>query len=484
MSSAELSVTDINNVVNDLSDIVGAENVLDREEGQKQFTGDMSWITDISIAHGQVASRQDVVVSPRSTKQVAAIMAYANKSRISVTPYGGGSGVQGAANADRGGILLNLRGMDKVRHLDEQSMTCDVECGYICKDFEAWLNERKLSFTHYPASTEWATIGGSLAARGSGVLSTKYGKIEDHVLSIELVTPTGEILNTPAVPRHGAGPELTQLLIGSEGTLGVITSITVQLRNLPTKRVFGCFAFKDLEAGISAGRNIMTTGLHPAALRLYDEPAARHSLGKAVGATFDSPVMIVMCEGEYDSIVDAEADVVFSICREQGGKDLGSQYGEAWWDKRYVYYYPPFAPALPMMWLTMDVVADFTHIGDVYHATTKAIHEAVDPSYNMALHTHFSHWYDWGSMIYPRIKIPKGPDSLKDAMELHDKIVKDATNAALTAGAVINDHHGVGLRLAPYMKDQLGDTGMGMLQSIKTGLDPNNILCPGKLGLG
>lgn len=483
MPTETLNDTQVTRLVGALGKIVGPENVLDRPLGRKKFTGDQSWLSIAAAAHGRQLSRQDAVASPTTAEQVAAILKLANELKVPVTPFGGGSGVQGAANADRGGILLNLRGLNRIRHMDEQSLTCTVEAGYICKEFEAWLNARGLCFTHYPASTEWATIGGCLAARGSGVLSTKYGKIEEHVLSIELVTPTGEILRTPNVPRHAAGPELTQLLIGSEGTLGVITAITVKLRRIPAKRAFRTFTFGKLEDGIEAGRRMMVSGLRPAVLRLYDQHATQHSLDRAVQAGLKDPAMVLMCDGDHPALVDAEAEECFKLCREHGGKDLGAGPGEAWWEKRYVFYYPPFAPELPSIWCTMDVVADFAHITGAYHKVTKAMREAVDPKWNMSLNTHFSHWYEWGSMIYPRFKIPVGPSNYEEALALHDKIVRDATFAALEAGAVMNDHHGVGMRLGPYMKDQFGETGMRLLANLKRGIDPQNLLCPGKLGL-
>src|SRR5258708_1480390 len=163
----------------------------------------------------------------------------ANDLRVPIRPWGGGSGVQGAANADKGGIILDLGLLNRVREIDQKSLVAVVEAGKVCRELEAELNAQGLSFTHYPASTEWATVGGSIGARGSGVLSSKYGKIEDHVLNMEFVTPTGELVHTLAVPRHAAGPDLMQLLVGAEGTLGIVTAATIKLRALPKKRIFG-----------------------------------------------------------------------------------------------------------------------------------------------------------------------------------------------------------------------------------------------------
>lgn len=466
-----------------LAEIVGAANVLRQDEARIHYAKDQWWYAIAAANAGKPVSCPDLAVRPTTTKQVAAIVRLANEQRVPITPWGGGSGVQGAANADHGGIVIDLRGMQRIRHIDEKSLTCDVEAGLACRDFETLLNERGLSFTHYPASAEWATIGGSIAARGSGVLSSKYGKIEEHVLSVEWVTPTGEIVNTPNVPRHAAGPELTQLLVGAEGVFGIVTAATVKLHLLPKTRVFGVYAFADLADGIEAGRRMMTTGLKPPVLRLYDVHAASHSLARAVETPLDHPTLVMMFDGEYPELVELEARIAGQLCREQRGVELSPNIGATWWDRRYVFYYPPYAPELPSIWGTIDVVADFEHIAAVYAATTTAIRAACPPEYNLSLNTHFSHWYEWGSMIYARMKVPTGPAKLEDAKALHDAIFKAGTEAALDAGAVINDHHGVGIRLAPYMAAQYGEDGMTTLRRIKAALDPNNIFCPGKLGL-
>ena len=466
-----------------LEAVVGSENVIGGEQARRDFTGDQSWVSIVSAAAGRSLSRQDLIVKAKSTEHVSEVLKIANDLRVPVTPLGGGSGVQGAANADRGGILLDLTGMDGVRSIDERSLTATVECGVICAEFEAKLNADGLRFTHYPASAEWASIGGCVTARGSGVLSSKYGKIEDHVLALEIVLPTGEIVHTPAVPRHAAGPEIAQLMVGSEGTLGVVTAVTVQLRRLPAKQTFLCFAFDRLEDGVTAGREIMLSGLRPTVMRLYDEDSATGSLEKVVGAGLNGPTFVLMCDGDVPEVVDAEADAVAAIMTNHGGRDLGNEIGETWWEKRYAFYHAPHAPELPAMWATLDVVADFSHIENVYSQVTNAIRTAAGSDVNLSLGTHFSHWYPWGSMIYARFKISPAPEKLEDAMALHDTIIREGTRAALDAGAVLNDHHGVGMRLAPYMRDQFGDAGMTMLTRIKQGLDPNGILSPGKLGL-
>lgn len=466
-----------------LAAVVGAEHVVAGAAARAAFPGDQSWLSIAAAAAGAPLSRQEVIARVRTTDQVAAILRLANERRVPVTPLGGGSGVQGAANADLGGILLDLNGLDRVRAIDRRSLTAVVEAGVNCARLESELNAEGLRFTHYPASAKWASIGGCLAARGSGVLSTKYGKIEDHVLAVEVVLPTGEVVRTPAVPRHAAGPELTQLLIGSEGTLGVITAATIQLRALPAAQEFLCFGFDRLADGVEAGRLIMTSGLRPAVMRLYDQPSATRVLEKVVHAGLESPTFVLMCDGEHPALVAAEAAEVARLCRERGGRDLGAAIAAKWWTDRYAFYEPPHSPELPALWATVDVVADFAHIERVYDDVTRAIRAAADPSLQLFLGTHFSHWYPWGSMIYARFKIPRAPDRHADALAVHDRIIRDATRAALAAGAVLNDHHGVGMRLAPFLKDQLGAAGMTMLARVKRGLDPNGVLCPGKLGL-
>jgi len=467
----------------ELATIAGADRVLVGDAARRKHPGDQSWLTFIHAHFGKPLNRPDVVVTPTTTAQVSAIMKLATRLRVPVTPVGGASGVQGAANANCGGILLDLSAMTRIRALDRLSLTCTVEPGMLVMRFEEQLNAQGLSFTHYPASAEWASVGGSVAARGSGVLSTRYGNIQDHVLSAEVVLPDGSIVELPNVPRHGVGPELTQLFIGSEGTLGVITAVRVKLRQAPAARRFSVFRFESLAQGIEAGRQIMTSGLRPAVMRLYDHDAATKSLERAVQAGLDGETMVLMVDGDHPRMIELEGALCDEICVANGARALDAGIGQTWWDRRYSFYHPPHAPELPQIWCTMDAVSDFAHIQDLYDKVTRAIRESIEPEWGLSLKTHLSHWFEWGAMIYPRFGVPKGPDDLDEAVALHDRIVRAAALAAIEAGGVMNDHHGVGMRLAPHLESQFGGSGMALMQSIKSGIDPHNILCPGKMGM-
>lgn len=481
--SASLSAGMVPSVAAELAGIVGAGNVVTGDALRQRYPGDQSWLTFVHAHFGKPLNRPELAVVAASTAEVAAIMRLASRLQVPVTPLGGASGVQGAANANHGGILLDLSTMAQIRELDRSSLACTVEAGMNVMRFEQQLNAQGLSFTHYPASAEWASVGGSVAARGSGVLSTKYGNIQDHVLSAEVVLPDGTVVELPSVPRHGVGPELTQLFVGSEGTLGVVTAVRVKLRRLPVERRFGVWRFETLGQGIAAGREIMTSGLRPAVMRLYDHEAATQSLEKAVHAGLDGETMITMVDGEHPRLIEVEAELCADICRRHGGRALDAGIGQTWWDRRYAFYHPPHAPQLPQIWCTMDAVADYAHIEAVYEQVTAAMRTSIGPEWGLTLKTHLSHWFDWGAMIYPRFGVPRGPDDLDEALALHDRIVTAAVDAALAAGGVINDHHGVGMRLAPHLDKQFGASGMALMRAIKTGIDPQHILCPGKMGM-
>jgi alkyldihydroxyacetonephosphate synthase len=458
-----------------LSSALGDGAVSTAPDDLEGYTADTYWPALHAKAAGAPLGRPDVVVRPRTEEDVATVVAIASEQRVPVVPWGGGSGTQGGALPVNGGIVIDLRSLAEVIAIDETSMTVTVQAGKNGRELEAELNARGLMLPHYPASVEWATVGGYIAARGSGVLSTRYGKIEDLVLSLRVATPASGLMQTIEVPRHAMGPEVTQLFVGSEGTLGVITRATLQVVPIPAERRFAAVAFPSVGAGIGALRRTLQVGHRPSVIRMYDEEATRLTFAPVVGEDLSGVYTVLAFEGET---AEAEERRTIEIAREAGAHVLDPALGQRWWDRRYDFYHPPHNPELPAIWGTLDVVATYDRIEAVYDALHRAVREPYRDS-GLQLRMHFSHWYLWGTMIYGRFVVPDGGD---DALALHDRIWEDGMTAALDAGAVINDHHGVGIKLGPYMRRQHGAT-FDAIQRIKAALDPHGVMNPGKLGL-
>ena len=472
-----LSTTGTEALAHELRQAVGTDAVVTDRARLEAYATDTYWKALAARAAGAPLGRAEIAVLAHSEDDVAATLRLANRHLAPVVPWGGGSGSQGGAVATGGGVVLDLTGLDRLVDVDEQSLTVTAEAGVNGRRLERELNERGLMFPHYPASVDLATVGGYVAARGSGVLSTRYGKIEDLVLSLRVAVPTGELIDTVRVPRHAVGPDLTQLFVGSEGTLGVITRATLQLVPLPAARRFEAVSFRSLEEGIAGIRAALTRGYRPSVVRMYDEVATRLSLGPVVGEDLEGVCTLLCFEGD-PGMVDAEADGVVAQAVAHGASVLPRRLGEIWWDRRYDFYRPPHHPELPAVWGTIEAVATYSRIHDVYRAVRTAIDEPYADQ-GLTLRVHLSHWYPWGTMIYGRFVVPDGGP---DATALHDRIWADGVHAILAAGGVMNDHHGVGLKLAPYMRDQYGPA-LDTLRRIKESLDPNRIMNPGKLDL-
>jgi len=456
---------------------LGADAVATDPGELERFRSDTYWKAVASDAAGASLGRPDLVVRPATEEDVATVLRLANERGVPVVPRGGGSGSQGGAVPVEGGIVLDLRRLDRVVAIDVESLTVTAQAGVNGLALERELNARGLMLPHYPASVEWATVGGYVAARGSGVLSTRYGKIEDLLLSLQVVLPSGELVDMLPVPRHAVGPELTQLFIGSEGLFGVITRATLQLAPLPEARRFEAVAFDSVAQGVAALRQAMARGYRPSVIRMYDETATIGSLGPVGGRELSGVCAVLAFEGDR-RMVDAEATGVLDLACAGGATVLEPGLGEVWWDRRYDFYRPPHHPQLPSIWGTIEAVATYSRIMAVYEAVKAAIEKPYADT-GLRLRIHFSHWYPWGTMIYARFVVPDGGS---DGIALHDRIWADGIEAILGAGGLMNDHHGVGLKLAPFMRAQHG-AALDTLRRIKEVLDPNGIMNPGKLGL-
>jgi alkyldihydroxyacetonephosphate synthase len=338
-----------------------------------------------------------------------------------------------------------------------------------------------LTLAHYPGSHFFgATIGGSLAARGSGVVSTKYGKAEDLAMQIEAVVPPGRRITTLPVPNHAAGPDLLQTFIGSEGTLGIITEATMRLDPLPEGRRFLSFQFPDVKSGIEAARLIMTRRIVPAAMRLYDE-ADSAKLTAMLDLDTAGVLLIIVLDGSEESMALEEKGIL-EVARTQDGVDLGGGPAETWWDGKYEPFSKHNAPAPPTVFGTTDTCARFAALPGLYDAKKRTVEEGF-AEYGARYTAHFSHWYPWGGMIYDRFYVDDAPEDPDEALALHDRLWDAAIATSLANGGIINEHHGVGLKLGRFMRPQYG-AAFDLMLAVKNAWDPDGIMNPGKLGFG
>ena len=465
----------------ELEEIVGHDFVSVKEADKLVYSVDWFWLPQMWLDRGQRLQTLDFIVHPGSVEEIAEIVKVANSYKIPVIPWGGGSGSQGGVVPVYGGIILDVKRLNKIIDINEKSLTVTAQAGINGTQLEWAVNEKNLTLPHYPASANCATLGGYLAPRGSGTISTKYGKAEDLVLGMQVVLPRGEIIRTPKIPQHAAGPDFYHLFLGSEGTLGVITEATMQLDYLPEVRLFRAVLFDDLGKGLEAGRRMMVQRLEPTVIRLYDKKSTLSQVKKVLGYEFDGVYMVIGFDGDKD-IATLQEKKAMAICTSLGAKDLGREPGESWWQHRYDFYYPPKGLHFPWMYGTTETVATFSDIEKIYYAQKEAI-ETTYKDWDVDYIGHFSHWFHWGTMIYSRFIIKEPPQDANEALQLHNRVWNTAMTAVLENGGMVNEHHGVGLKLSRFMRRQYGEA-WGMLENIKDALDPNGIMNPGKVGFG
>ena len=317
-------------IASELEDAVGKENCSTREIDKITHSVDYYWLSRMWADRGQRMPEADVVVSPKDAKEVSKVLKIANYYKIPVTTWGGGGGTQGGAIPVCGGIVLDTKRMDKIYNINEKSMYIECGTGTIYKHLEWMANERGKATMHYPSSLTCSTVGGFLAHRGIGVVSTKYGKIDDMVLGMEVVLPNGDIIETSPAPKHAAGPDLNQIFIGSEGTLGIMTKAQIRIYDQPEERRFRGFLFKNMTDAFSASRELLQK-FKPSVMRLYNEAETATLIKKIVGVEKPGAFMNIAIEG-VSELVEVEEKILLSTFAKYGAEDLGSEYGKKWWD--------------------------------------------------------------------------------------------------------------------------------------------------------
>ena len=466
-----------NMVLNELEDAIGVDNVSVNSADKLSYGVDYYWVGRVWADKGRKPPEADFIVRPGSAQDVSKILKIANYYKIPVHTWGGGSGSQGSALPMAGGILLDTKRMNKLLALDEYSHTITAETGIVFQNLEWHANAKGFSIMHMPSCLTCGTVGGALAHRGIGVVSTKYGKIDDQCLSLEVVLPNGDIINTLPVPKHAAGPDLNQIFIGSEGTLGIMTKATFKLVELPEVRKFRAFLFDNFTVGLRACAEI-SQKIKPSIIRLFDEPETSSIIKKVLGFDKKGAFMNMAVEGDA-RLAAIEEEIALEICAKHGAMDLGPEYGEKWFENRITFFYPGHTLDNPQMFGTMDTIATYDKVEAIYWAMKHAVEDNFE---GIRFIAHCSHWYDWGTMIYDRFIMDNPPDDPEEAVRLYNQVWNVGVRAALDNGGVINDHHGVGLKLSRLMKEQYGPA-MQVFEGLKKSLDPNGIMNPYKLGL-
>jgi alkyldihydroxyacetonephosphate synthase len=422
---------------------------------------------------GRHPHRPDAIVRARTVADVIETLRIGAETGTPVTAWGLGSSVTGQPLPVAGGIVLDLAELVSEPELDEVDHTATVAAGVRGSDLEAWLNQRDLTLNHSPQSLGRSTVGGWIATRATGQFSSRYGGIEDLVVGYQVVLADGTVADLGQRPRAAMGPDLKQLFIGSEGTLGVVTRVTLKVFARPEHRIVEAFALPTVDAGLAAMRRISQAGLRPFLVRFYDLEEAAHAVP---GTPATAPVLFLGHEGLAD-VATAEHAAATAIVASLGGASMGAAPVDAWLDRRYDFSTVENLLAQPGGYAeTVEVANLWSRIGPMY----AELKEQLAPLAGEVL-GHFSHVYDQGSSLY-MILLGQADDD-ETALSRLEEIWARAMKVVVAHDGEISHHHGGGLARQPWVEESLG-TGYPVLRRLKDALDPTHLLNPGKLGFG
>lgn len=427
------------------------------------------WATD-----DMVPALPAVVCRPESADGVSAVLRICSEAGVPVTPFAGASGVCGGSIPVHGGVSLDMTGLAGIVALSPEDLRVEVRAGTFGPDLEAELRSAGLTLGHWPQSMDLSTVGGWLACRGAGQYSTRYGKIEDMVAGLEVALADGRVIRTGGTgPRAATGPDLTQLFVGSEGTLGVITSCVLRLHPAPPAERRAAYGLASFDSGLEVCRAVMRRGATPAVLRLYDPAESARN--------FDLPdraLLIVVDEGD-PGLIDATMSVVDSEVRAAGGTDLGDGAATRWLERRN--HIPPVADLVRggLVVDTVEIAAAWSALSPIYRDAIGAL-SSIEGT--LAASAHQSHSYTDGACLYFTFAVRPAEPGPAAAEEYYRWAFDAVTAATMAHHGSISHHHGIGLNRARYLVGHLGPA-FAVLQSMKDSLDPGGILNPGKLGL-
>ena len=449
---------------------LGADRVFEDQAALDAHRTDYWVLAHLRARQGRLGAGPACVVRPRTTAEVATVVRTAQRHGVAIVPYGGGSGVLGGAVPPAGSLVVDLCAMDRLLDLDETALVARAEAGLMGGEYERLITARGYTTGHYPQSIDRATLGGLVATRSAGQFSTKYGNIEDLLLGLEAVLPSGDVVRLPTVPRASTGPSLRELFLGSEGALGIVTEVTLRVFPLPERRAMASFGFPSVAAGLDAIRRVLRAGWKPAVLRLYDQVETARTFGQ--WAPGDVCLLLVVCEGPA-ALVAGEMDAVAAVAG--GAPVFGEAPVEHWMSHRNEVPSWDLFLDREMMVDTIEIAATWDRVGALYDAAVAAL-QAVPGM--LVASAHSSHSYVQGTNLY--ITFAMKPEDFAQAETGYLQAWTAVMEATLAGGGTISHHHGIGRLRVPWLERELGGA-YPMLRAIKRALDPAGIMNPGAL---
>lgn len=428
--------------------------------------------------HGQDQSSHaghlaDVVVWPQHREDVQAVLRFANDNRIPVTAWGAGTSVEGNPIPVHGGIVMDFRDMNRIIKIHETDFQVTVEPGVLYKDMNRELGKQGLFFAPDPGAN--ASVGGMVANNAAGVRTVKYGATKDNVLALEVVLANGEVIQTGSrSPKQSSGYDLTHLFLGSEGTLGIVTEATLKLAPLPEHYSAAVAAFDEVTEAADAIYRIMACGLEPSAMEILDTYCV-HLLNTEDGVELKETPTIIMefCDASVPGLEERMA-MVKEICSEVGCTTFDSGVGrnerERLWEARHRLFEILVRNHPGQTWTLSDMGVPISGFSEMVHSARRLSEQAglkgIINGHAGDGNIHTTYFYD--------------ADDHETVRKVAD-VVEKLTDVALSLGGTSTGEHGVGLGKRKYMLREHGEAGLTLMQQLKTTLDPNNILNPGKI---
>ncbi len=458
---------------------IGPENVDDAAEARIRHAGGRS-TPDLLRRREVEQDAPDAVLRPADHEEVRACLDIAVARGIAVIPFGGGTSVVGALDPERGGhhavVSLDLRRLRGLIRLDDVSRDAVLAAGTTGPEAEALLSAHGFELGHFPQSFRYATIGGFAAARSSGQNSAGNGRFDTMVTGIRVATPTGDI-ELGRAPGSAAGPDLIRVFLGSEGIFGVITEVRVRVHPIPRDRVFESWSFPDFASGAEGLRRVAQQGNGPTVIRLADEAETAVTLAQVgrIGKALAKGASVVTVYEGVD-IAERRARTAVQLAA-AGGVSAGEGPAEDWRKGRFD------GPYLRDSLLDAGVFCETLETATTWrnlHALRSAVEEALKAGFSHVgakayVMCHVSHIYPTGASLYFTVLAALRPEPL----DIWTAVKARVNDAILGSGGTISHHHAVGRDHAPWLRQEIGDTGIRILSAIKRELDPTGVLNPG-----